>query len=244
MKISHLTQLFLIFFTSLGCEKRNELILDINEINSNSTEQLKEIGNQNKIYEDEKFEVWRSCSGEWGGTIYFEDKQTKKIYGAISTCPVSVDKINNVYYISNNLNHMIGFSDIIEIKNPKEMVELKIIPKSEYNSGVITTEYESRSNQGTKKLVDSAGISIISSFIANNELYSVITSSTEEKTTISKIQNGKFITVLDLTKNIVLKSNPSIEKESSEKQKIIFKYPKKIGILEINKNKIDLTLYK
>ena len=33
-------------------------------------------------------------------------------------------------------------------------------------------------------------------------------------------------------------------KESSEKQKIIFKYPKKIGILEINKNKIDLTLYK
>ncbi|MDY3318523.1 hypothetical protein PG637_03775 [Riemerella anatipestifer] len=231
-------------FTILGCEKQSELILNVKKVNTNPTEELK-IGTKNsgKIYEDEKFEVWRSCSGEWGGSIYFQDKKTKKIYGAISTCPVSVDKIDNIYYISNNLNHMIGYSDIIEIKNPKEMTELKTIPKSEYNSGVVTREYECRSNQGTKKLVDSIGVSIISSFISNNELYSIITSSKEEKTTISKIQNGKFITILDLTKKIVLKSNPLIEKESSKRQKIIFTYPKKTGIIEINKNEIDLILY-
>ena len=235
----------LAILTILSCRKQSELTLNVNEKDSKLSEDVNGIKHedQGKFFEDENFEVWRSCSGEWGGTIYFKDKLTNKIYGSTSTCPVSIDKKDSVYYISNNLNHMIGFSDILEIKNPKEMTELEQIPKYDYNSGVITIEYEAKSDKGTKKLVDSTGVAIISSFIANNELYSVITSSTEEKTTISKIQNGKFITVIDLSKHIIIKPNPLIKKENSQIQKIIFQHLKKSGILAINGDKIDLTLY-
>src|ERR1700754_5019631 len=32
------------------------------------------------FYEDEKFVVISTCSGEWGGSLYFKDKNTNKIY--------------------------------------------------------------------------------------------------------------------------------------------------------------------
>lgn len=44
------------------------------------------------LFEDDKFIVASTCSGEWGGSVYFKDKRTKKVYTAQATCVVNVKK--------------------------------------------------------------------------------------------------------------------------------------------------------
>lgn len=191
------------------------------------------------LYNDTKYEVWKTCSGEWGGSVYFKNKKSGKIYYAEATCPVSVNKINNKYYISNSLSHLFGSSDILEINDPEKMEQTT--KTSLYHPDIITREYESRSSKGTKKLIDTVGAVIMSSFVYKQKLYSILLNYSSTQATISELRDNKFYTIKEIDKDL-FSDHPLIIKESETHQKIYLQQPRS-GILEIKENKIKFISY-
>ncbi|WPO90656.1 hypothetical protein [Chryseobacterium sp. HR92] len=190
------------------------------------------------LYNDTTYEVWKTCSGEWGGTVYFKNKKTGKIYCAEATCPVSVNKINNNYYISNSLSHLFGSSDILEITDPETMEQVTKIPVSPSD---IIMRKEYHSSKGTKKLIDTSGVIIMSSFVYKQKLYSILLNHRTKQATISELRDNKFYTIKEIDKNF-FSDNPFIIKESETYQKIYLQQPKP-AIIEIKNNKIRIILY-
>lgn len=109
----------------INCNKEPKVFeFTIETVDKNIAKELELIKNQKPyglVFQDEKYEVWNSCSGEWGGTIYFKNKHNGEIRYAQSTCTASVNKIGDKYYISNASTHLYERSSILEIINPEKM---------------------------------------------------------------------------------------------------------------------------
>lgn len=219
--------------------KLKPVLLKKNIVDELKQLQFKDAAYYGLLYKDEKYEVWKSCSGEWGGTIYFKNRKSSLIYYAIATCPVSVNKINGKYYISNSLDHLWGNSYILEISNPESMKLTEKIPLN--LPGIITRQYEAQSDQGTKKLVDYSGVIITASFVYNQKLYSVLSSHDGKETTISELKDKKFETILKLPEKLFY-SEPIIVKKADNNLSLYFQNPKS-GILHIQDNEIELLYY-
>jgi hypothetical protein len=67
------------------------------------------------LYDDEKTGVTSECHGEFGSTIYFENKRTGTIYSDHAGCPVIVNKAGDKYFV--NVSRM-PYNDIVEIQDP------------------------------------------------------------------------------------------------------------------------------
>ena len=117
---------------------------------------------QPKLFEDHEFVVFGDCHGEWGGTIYFFEKASGKIYLTESTCANSVYKKDNKYLVLAQLGHGTGFTEIKSIDNPRKLTEAK---KSEIgktkDGGALG--YSDKS-QAYEKLLDLYSIQIFSTF--------------------------------------------------------------------------------
>jgi len=238
--------IFALLLCLTGCKKEH-LVFKVKTrvIKKNIIDELKQLKFKDAatyyglLYKDEKYQVWKSCSGEWGGTIYFKNRKNGVIYYAIATCPVSVNKMNGKYYISNSLSHLSGNSDILEISNPESMKVTEKIPLN--LPGIITRQYEAHSHQRTKKLIDSAGVIINASFVYNQKLYSVLSSNDGVKTTIAELKGKKFETILQLPEKLFY-YEPVIVKKADNNLSLYFQNPKS-GILHIEDNKIELIYY-
>ncbi|AZB31019.1 hypothetical protein EB354_18110 [Chryseobacterium balustinum] len=228
----------------INCNKEPKVFEFTTEtVDRNIVQELKQIKNQKPyglVFQDEKYEVWNSCSGEWGGTIYFKNKHNGEIRYAQSTCTVSVNKIGDKYYISNVSTHLYARSSILEIINPEKMELTLKLPL--FHPEIETREYETKSNLETKTIVDSVGVSILTSFVYKNNLYSVLKNYKNDIITISKVENNKFKTVQTLD-GLILNDSPQILKESETHQKLYFQNSTP-GILYIKNNKIKFTFYK
>lgn len=66
--------------------------------------------------EDEDYKISSCCRGEWGGSVFFEDKQTGEVYSTEITCLVNVDTFNQAYYLFDYLGHGRGSSSITKIE--------------------------------------------------------------------------------------------------------------------------------
>ncbi len=228
----------------INCNKEPKVFeFTTDTVDKNIVQELKQITNRKPyglLFQDEKYEVWNSCSGEWGGTIYFKNKNNGEIRYAQSTCAVSVNKIGDKYYISNVSTHLYERSSILEIINPEKMeLTLKLPP---FHPEIITREYETQSNLGIKTIADSTGVSILTSFVYKDNLYSIIKNYKNDLITISKVENNKFKTIQTLD-GLILNDSPHIVKESENHQKLYFQHPKS-GILDVKDNKIKFTFYK
>ncbi|MDR6464160.1 hypothetical protein [Chryseobacterium sediminis] len=227
----------------ISCRKQTSLFeFSTEEVNRDIVDDIKKLKglpHPGLLYNDTRYEVWKTCSGEWGGTVYFKNKKSGKIYYAKATCPVSVNKINNKYYISNSLSHLLGSSDILEITDPEKLEQTAKMPL--YHPDIITREYESHSSKGTKKLIDTAGAVIMSSFVYKQKLYSILLNYSNTKATISELQDNKFYTIKEIDKDF-FSEHPLIIKESETYQKIYLQQPKP-GIVEIKENKIKFISY-
>jgi hypothetical protein len=84
---------------------------------------------QPKLFEDDNYISFCDCQGEWGGTIYFYNKLTKKTHFTEATCANSVIKKDNKYYVLSKLGHGSGSTELDEIANPDNLptVELKTL---------------------------------------------------------------------------------------------------------------------
>lgn len=144
--------------------------------------------NQPKLFEDKDFIVYGDCHGEWGGTVYFYEKLTKKTYFTESTCANSVIKSKNGYEVLAHLGHGGGSSEIKIINDPRKLTlakttEIKTTVKGE------ALGYIDKSNAFEKKL-DFYGVQIFSSFIwENKELFIVNLS---DLTFLAEIKNNEI----------------------------------------------------
>lgn len=146
---------------------------------------FKQIERRNfSIYQDSSYKVFATCNGEWGGTIFFKDLQTKEVYEASSTCPIVLNKIDGDYYVTNYMGHMMGFASVLKIPDPRKL------HKSELN---FDTHQGSQYHEGVETLLDTMDFYIPTSFVVNGEirhLYSDV-----KGTYIGKIENGKVIPI-------------------------------------------------
>jgi hypothetical protein len=166
------------------------------------------------IFEDEKYVVISTCSGEFGGSLRFANKKTKKVYECASTCTVNIIKRNNGYYnVTATLPHMSGFANIFDIANPENLKQYdrgeyqKKLSKVKFNDGKIhyigvEGDDESQSRKGEKTLIDSIGILVLTSFEFNSKIYYLVQNRTNS-VSLNTIQNKKFSLVKDLSKLLV-----------------------------------------
>lgn len=196
-------------------------------------------GDGPNIYDDEKYIVSKTCSGEWGGTIKFKNKKSGIEYSAASTCPVVVNKLDGKYYITNTLAHLSGFSEILEISNPDSMTVYEL-PKPRKKKGKKILRYvgddESKSTKGTKQLVDSIGVLTLASFPYNGHLYHIVTDF--RKTFLATVENNKFVTIDTVSNESIWTYNPEAFKTEENHLLVFFDNNEAKGYLEIWNNQI------
>jgi hypothetical protein len=88
------------------------------------------ISDQPILFEDSAYISFCDCHGEWGGTVYFLNKNTNNIHFTEATCANSIIKHTNKYKVLSTLGHMTGHADLLEISNPND---LPIVESSKIN---------------------------------------------------------------------------------------------------------------
>jgi hypothetical protein len=227
---------------------QSENLFEINEVFIKDSSQFKTARDFSKqdsaFFEDENYIVRKTCSGEWGGTIWFKHKITGIEYSCEATCPVIVNKVDGKYIVTSTLAHMIGFSEIIEITNPDSMAVFKF-PKPRLKKGKMKLYYvgddESNSKKGTTQLVDSLGVLTIASFTYDNQLFHVVTDF--KKTFITKIEQNKFVTLYTISNSSIWTYNPEVIRTTDGHFIVFFNNEAAKGYLDIDANKITLIRY-
>ncbi len=145
-------------------------------------------------YSDNQYLVYGRCMGEFGGDLFFQDKNSKdSIYYLACTCPVMIDKRDDGYYITESLAHLSGSGKIQFIKSPKELVSIHVdslITKWKIKRYPKLTEYEiwnKLENQG-KVLIDTTGVTFNIFFPNHNNNYLIY--SDYQNTYLGLFSNG------------------------------------------------------
>ena len=173
---------------------------------------------KNQLFEDEKYVVTKTCSGEWGGTIKFLNKNSGITYAASVSCPISVNKINTSYYVSSSMCHIGTFSEFIRIDDPEK---LKIYQEhSESSNGKLVGSEESHSNKGTVSLMGDQFVfeGLQTSFVYNDSLFYILCDDYE--TYLGEIVN-KQIVKLETISKILLCGSSSAAYKSDENHLIV-----------------------
>lgn len=215
---------------------------DLSETFQDSASMKTEFSFKNRypgFFEDEKYKVTRTCSGEWGGSIWFKNKQGGITRSCEATCPVCVNKLNGKYYVTATLAHLSGFSEILEIDHPDSMRIFKM-PKPRRIRGKKFVRYvgdsESKSRRGARVLVDSVGILTLGSFPYQGRLYYIVTDF--KKTFVAKITADRFVT-LDTVSSVSLWTyDPTMTRTVDDHYVMFFANSAAMGYIDIFENKI------
>lgn len=148
------------------------------------------VDEQSILLSDNKFIVYRKCSGEFGGTIYFFDRQSKETYFTESTCTNTVIKKNGQYQILAHLGHMMGTSVIKIINDPKKLTKAK---NNQLKIKQGSLGYQDKTKEYSKELVF-YGIQLFSTF--NNRERNLFLAHFNESTFLAEI-NGKEIQIVN-----------------------------------------------
>lgn len=138
------------------------------------------------IYEDENYKLTSVCYGEFGGLIYFHEKNSDKIFQADATCFKSINKLKETYFVTNYLAHGLGQSNVVSVTNPKGLISsgLPLQKQSDFNPKSI------RSYKGVEILLDTFELEIKYSFVYNDTLY--LTFAKGKSISFGTIKSGKI----------------------------------------------------
>jgi len=244
-------KLHIIVFTFTLCSiafGQTDKLFEMNEIFVKDSSQFKTESDFRKrdsaFFEDDNYIVRKTCSGEWGGTIWFKNKLTGIEYSCEATCPVVVNKVNGTYVVTSTLAHMVGFSTVIEIVNPDSMAIFQLPEPRQIKRKMkiyYISDRESSSKKGTKILVDSVGAMVIASFPHNDQLFHIVTDF--QKTYISKIENNTFVTVDTLSNSSLWTYDPELIRTDDGHSIVFFSNQEAKGYLDIYGNKMNLIRY-
>ena len=153
------------------------------------------VDEQSILLSDDKFIVYRKCSGEFGGTIYFFDRKSKETYFTESTCANTVIKKNEQYQILAHLGHMTGTSEIKIIDDPKKLTKAK---NNQLKIERGSLGYQDKTNEYSKEL-DLFGIQLFSTF--ENKGRKLFLTHFNERTFLAEIQGNEIQIVNPLLNN-------------------------------------------
>jgi hypothetical protein len=185
-----------------------------------------------KIFQDSSYDVYATCNGEWGGTIFFENRKTKEVYEASSTCPIVVNKISNEYYITNYMGHAMGFSSVLKISNPATL------QKSKLN---LNAEQGSNFHKGIEVLFDTANFFVPTSFELGDNLFHIYSDNIGTYIGIIEKSRMKSIYKFDF------KFFPHYNQQLENGQQVLNCYlpdTKRNAILIIDKNNFNFYVFK
>lgn len=245
MRIIILTLLFITSINNLFCQ--NEKVFEVQEIiiERKHNKREKTTKNNDSFYEDSEYVVTKSCSGEWGGSIWFKNKKTGIIYSCQSTCPKSINKIDNKYIVTNSISHMSGASEIIEIENPNQLSVFKKPKPRSYKNGkplYYMGDMESKSRKGVKSLWREYETLIILSFLYNNKLYHITTKN--GTTFLTTLENNELVTVCLISKKRIWSHHTVNKINENHTFLYLGRDVYKNEYIEIKDSKIKLVRYK
>ncbi len=141
-----------------------------------------------KLHDDENYLLFSKCDGEFGGTIYFFNKKTKKVHYTEATCANSVIKKDNKYFVLSSLMHMSGSSECEEIAYPDSLptVQMKDI-NSTWND--LAWGYKDTSDVA-KNVFKYNGLIIYSAFNYNKNVVYLINH--EGRSFLAVLEEGLF----------------------------------------------------
>jgi hypothetical protein len=190
------------------------------------------------LFEDKDYEVFSSCYGEWGGTIFFRDKKSKVMYEVTATCTVKVNKIDNEYYLTNYLGHMSGSTSVLKISDPKK---LKIVKERNAFDRSLEKHIKGYSFKGREIVFEAFMFKIWDSFIIDNKLMHLYIN--KEGTHIGEVKNGKIQSLYKFD----FKFQPIYAYQGPKGKKVITFISEKewkSGILVIENNKLNFYFIK
>lgn len=238
-----------IVFLNFRCLGQNSEVFKIKEIFATDTINKKRpfhFQQQNlSFFEDEKYIVRKTCRGEWGGTVWFKNKKTGVERACVATCPVVINKLNGKYFVTATLNHMSGFSQVLEIDNPELLNTFKLPkPRAVVGKRIIRAvgDDESRSNKGSKILLDTTRVSILLSFSLNGQLYHVFTD--YKKSYLGRIQSKKLVTIAIVSQESFWSYDTEVIKTVDGHFIAFFKNEKVDGYLDVFGNGLTITRYR
>jgi len=120
---------------------------------------------QPKLFEDDSYIAFCDCEGEWGGTVYFYNKATQRIFFTEATCATTVYKKEGKYYILSELAHIMGRSALKEIANPDQLTPISLdeIRKHPRGKEVNAIGYSDKSN-ASRNVFNLYEIGLVSTF--------------------------------------------------------------------------------
>ncbi len=141
----------------------------------------KTLAKQFKIYDDKEYSAYSTCNGEFGGTIFFQNKKTNLRYEGSSTCPIIINKIGTEYYVTNNLSHDGDIANVLKITNPENL---------ENSDWDFKNDLGSIKTKGIKTILKNTNLYISTSFVYKEKLFHIY--SDWKKTYIGIIENEKM----------------------------------------------------
>jgi hypothetical protein len=222
------------------------------------------------FFQDENYYVRRTCSGEFGGSIWFRNKKTGIEYSCAAKCPVIVNKIENKYIVTTSISHFQGFASVFEIKNPDSM---DIFQKPEPERAVYkwgwkkrkwyqwkfrkvyyayhAGDLESKSRKGRTSLVDTIGVTILLSIPYKEQLYHIVSDS--KTLYLCQLENNILTTIdtiyvgLDnfhkVNNGVRYLCGTNVFETKDNHYVVLFENSGLVGFLDIHDNKIKLTRY-
>ena len=198
------------------------------------------------LFEDNYYRITSRCNGEFGGTIFFKDKTTNRVYVGKSECALIVNKLRNKYFITNVMDHLIGFSSLYEVSNPSEMqpFEEYAVDSNKSRCG------DSESFQGINVLIDTASLLMQTSFVVGNELYHFYTSmyiskvdkTQQIRTSIGNVKDNRIKSVHEFNPKIF----PYLQQQITNNCQFLIFYTEKedeFGFMKIDTNNIIINYF-
>ena len=147
--------------------------------------------NQPKLFEDDLYISFCDCEGEFGGTIYFYNKTTRKITFMEATCAYTVYMKEGKYYVLTELLHMFGHSTLKEISNPDQLtpIDLETIRKHPRGREVRAIGYSEKSNT-SRNVFYFSEIGFLSTFDYNGRIIYLTHLPRLDRTFLAEVDNN------------------------------------------------------
>ncbi|HEA21750.1 MAG TPA: hypothetical protein ENH87_12650 [Pricia antarctica] len=197
-------------------------------------------------FADKDYSVYSLDFGEWGGSTWFEDRQTKNQYEIGVSTPI-VNRLNETYYLTSG-------TSILKIDNPKRLDKSE--EPYDYKKAVLDKDYHKESNYSTNGAETvfeysdndyfNPTFSIATSFIQDNKLYHLYKDSISTK--IGRIENNDLIPIYTLKSNIrpfirYYDTRNPIQNKNSQTLQFKTNQENVYGLIVINENDINIITF-
>jgi hypothetical protein len=145
----------------------------------------------NVLLQDSAYLIYGCCVGEFGGSVFFLNKQTGKTYSYFATCPSQVLRFGKEYVVSNNLAHLSDHMSFLVVKDPTTLYEITDEKLKNYCNWYTTVDslkdYWQVSKKGNVRFYDAYDAMSLVTFPFADSLYSVLS---VPKATVLAVHRG------------------------------------------------------